>query len=72
MRQIEDDEEYIIDVKCNMAITVTEGELRKYYKGWDDLSNDEKVNKAEEYAGKELYNPDDIYFECYSSPFDED
>ena len=70
MTRIDDDEEYVIDVKCNWALTATEGELREYYKGWDKLTEDDKIKKAEEYAGKELFNPDDIFFECSSSPFD--
>ena len=70
MKRIDDDEEYVVDVKYDWALTVTEGELRKYYKGWNKLTSEEKMNKAEEYAGKELFNPDEIHFECSSSPFD--
>lgn len=70
MKRIDDDEEYIIDVKVDMTLTVTEGELREYYEGWEKLTEEEKVSKAEEYAGKELFNPEDVYFECSCSPFD--
>ena len=71
MKKIDDKAKYVIDVKTNKQISITEGELRKRYKDWDKLSVDEKHNEVLAYALEEVQKIDInqyIYFDINSSP----
>jgi len=57
----EDDFEFTIDVGC--AYGVTNAELKKKYKGFMKLSDDERCQKALEYVKNYKFDPNDLLFE---------
>ena len=71
MKKIDDKAKYVIDVKTNKQISITEGTLRKRCKNWSKLSVDEKHNEILAYALEEVQKIDInqyIYFDISTSP----
>ena len=53
----------IITVDVSISYSVSGEELRKKYRYWDKLDEDEKIDKAIEYVKKHLFDVNDLMFQ---------
>ncbi len=55
-------DEVVID--CGISYWVTKKEMKKHYKGFDKLSDEEQYELVIEYVKTKLFKVDDLIFNC--------